>query len=233
MSENLTLPLAGILHNLNNYLQAIIGNATLGMNSPLGCVTKNRFRTIQYAAERCSEAIKRLMAMVMSAHRESSPIEISAVVSETIEVFKPVAANIQHIVYSCGDVPNVYGNESDISQILLNLMYNSRDAIQNNGELVVSVYRGERVENLRNGMDNPEDFVCISIRDNGPGIPESVQKKLFTEVKSPKRNHQITGSVLSYPNTWQKDTAAGSNAFIRIKTERNLLFISDYVMKRH
>lgn len=191
--------MAGILHNVNNYLQTIIGSATLGMYPSLGGDMKEHYKLILTTADRCSKTIRQMMTMVTSAKRESHEVDIRSVVSEVIDMFKPVAGNVVHISCSCEDVPSVYGDESDISQIILNLLINARDAIHENGEISISIYRAVGSAWMRNNIDEPGDYVGISVRDNGPGIPESIQKKLFTEVGTTKTetSHCGIGLVVS------------------------------------
>ena len=199
MRDDTTVLLAGIMHNLNNYIQTIIGNAALGMNSSTGCDTKNHFKVILATADRCGETIKQIMAIMLSGKRDAVPVDARAVVSEVIDIFEPVAENIIRISYSCEDVPGVYGNESDISQILLNLLFNARDSINDNGEIAIGVYHANLDFIINKGRDNSMDYVCISVRDNGPGIPENIRENLFTEVRSTKKEkaHSGIGLVVS------------------------------------
>ena len=199
MRDDATVLLAGVLHNLNNYLQVIIGNASLGMNSSLECGTKNNFKVILSAANRCGETVQQIMEIILSKKRDTRPVDVCTVISEAIEFFKPITDNNIRISYTCEDIPRVYGNESDISQILHNLLSNTRDAIQNKGEIVIGIYRSNDDGRLHNSAEDPADYICISVRDNGPGIPESIREKLFTEVISTKKDmaHAGIGLVVS------------------------------------
>lgn len=199
MRDDTTVLLAGIMHNVNNYLQTIIGNATLGMKSFPEYGMNHHFRVILTAADKCSETIKQMMALMISGKRDAGPVDVRAVVSEVIDIFEPVAENIIRISCSSEDVPRVFGNESDLSQILLNLLFNARDAIDENGEIVFSIYNANRTMQFLDDANKPGDYVCISVKDNGPGIPKSIQNKLFTEVGSTKQDmaHQGVGLVVS------------------------------------
>src|SRR5512143_3760043 len=106
MREDSTVLLAGILHNVNNYLQTIVGNAILGMNSSRIYNSKNHFKAILSTADRCSETIKQMMTMIKSGKKESCAVDIRTVISDIIEMFEPISESITGISYSSEDVPN-------------------------------------------------------------------------------------------------------------------------------
>lgn len=199
MRDYKAILMVGVMHNLNNYLQTIIGNATLGINSYNGCDTKNHLRVILATADRCSKTIQKMMDLFLTGESESSVVDVVSVLSETIDIFNPIAGDATRISYSYEDVPCVYGNESDISHILLNLLFNAREAIQNNGEIWVRVYRDNHDMQSPKDENDTMDYVCISVKDNGPGIPENIQEILFNEVTSTKKEgtHKGIGLIVS------------------------------------
>jgi signal transduction histidine kinase len=199
MKKDAMVLLAGILHNVNNYLQTIVGNASLGINFSPERETNNHFKIILKTADRCGETIKQMMAIMMSEKRNRHAVDIRTIVSEMIEMFTPIADNIVRISYSCEDVPSVYGDESDISQILMNLLFNARDAIESNGEINIWIYCSNRNNKFCDNTQNAEEYVCISVKDNGPGIPEIIQEKIFTDIRTTKKGdtHKGIGLVVS------------------------------------
>lgn len=61
----------------------------------------------------------------------------------------------------------VHWDSDQIKQVLMNLIQNALDAIENNGQIILSV----------SGQDNGQ--IEIRIKDNGPGIPENIQSNIF------------------------------------------------------
>lgn len=75
-------------------------------------------------------------------------------------------------------LPNIITNKDKLIQVLINLMKNAVEAMQNGGTLVIST----RVNVMRNGRE----YIEISLKDNGPGIPAEVMENLFKPVTSSK-----------------------------------------------
>lgn len=105
-----------------------------------------------------------------------SPIaEIRAVV----DVFR-YRAEKEHIEIAItgNDTLTIYGNRLKFTQIISNILSNAIDATRH----------ATHVQTISISCDRRDDFVAISITDSGCGIPEHVQKKLFTPFVTTKEN---------------------------------------------
>lgn len=78
------------------------------------------------------------------------------------------------------DLPIIAGDQSQLQQVFLNLISNAIDAIGKNGEVEVSTRQ------LRNNIE-------VTIRDNGPGIPEEKRKRVFEPFFTTKTTGKGTG----------------------------------------
>jgi two-component system, NtrC family, sensor kinase len=78
----------------------------------------------------------------------------------------------------------VRGDPGQIQQVLLALLVNAGDAMPQGGEVTVAAaVEGERVS--------------LRVRDNGPGIPEDLQQRIFEPFFSTKEDGQGTGLGLA------------------------------------
>lgn len=87
------------------------------------------------------------------------------------------------------DIPDVYCNRSQISQVFLNIIINAVQAIKQQkraelGNVYIDVYK-------------EQEYVCISIKDDGPGISEENLSKIFNPFFTTKEVGQGTGLGLS------------------------------------
>ena len=106
--------------------------------------------------------------------------------------FKSAAANIT-LTKHYADLPLVHCYAGQINQVLMNILVNALDAITE--QLIRQPdYLPEII--IRTEKLNP-DRVCIVIIDNGPGIPEPVQKRLFDPFFTTKEVGKGTGLGLS------------------------------------
>ena len=84
-------------------------------------------------------------------------------------------------------LPEIWADPDQLKEALVNLLVNSCEAMGNGGLIVI---QEEEVAQERSGRE-----VVIRITDNGPGIPESIQDKLFKPFFSTKE--EGTGLGLS------------------------------------
>jgi PAS domain S-box-containing protein len=89
-----------------------------------------------------------------------------------------------------GDIPLVFCSETEIEQVFLNLFRNSAQAIS---------YSAKPVQNPRISVriSSAGDWVHIEIDDNGPGIPQEVQRRIFEPFFTTKKPGEGTGLGLS------------------------------------
>jgi signal transduction histidine kinase len=87
--------------------------------------------------------------------------------------------------YSCGTVLCTC-DENRMKQLFINILMNSIEALQWNGEISIEVRENEA-----------KGSVSIIFEDNGPGIPEEVRKNIFDPFFSTKANKRNSGLGLS------------------------------------
>jgi signal transduction histidine kinase len=86
------------------------------------------------------------------------------------------------------DMPNVIGDVRQIEQIFNNLIKNAWEALSHTNEPKIYV-RGRR--------DPNPNFVLVTIKDNGPGIPKEIQDKIWVSFFTTKGGSGGTGLGLS------------------------------------
>ena len=78
------------------------------------------------------------------------------------------------------DVPNIQAFGSELNQVWTNIIDNAADALEGYGELTVRIY-------------NDDTDVIVEIEDNGPGIPEEIQHRIFDSFFTTKEPGKGTG----------------------------------------
>ena len=86
------------------------------------------------------------------------------------------------IVKEYGDIPLVNCYAGQLNQVFMNILSNAIDALQDKGDLII----------IRTQMEG-NSWVKISIIDNGPGIEEDIQKKLYDPFFTTKEVGKGTG----------------------------------------
>jgi len=181
---------AQIGHELNNYLGGIWGNAQLiPINIRSGALNRaiEKADLIYENVARMERFTKRLMDFT-GVHVQKMPCDLNAIVQETFQFLKP-QNRYDRIAFATEleeNLPRIQADPNQIQQVLLNLFSNSADAMQE-GEIRV-----------RTAYDPAGDWIELSVSDNGPGIPEAIQAKVFEPHFSMRKNGHGFGLSVCY-----------------------------------
>jgi CheY-like chemotaxis protein len=111
------------------------------------------------------------------------------------------------------EVPVIYADETRISQVIVNLALNSRDAMPDGGILTIGLSSGVDIpENTEKG---DADYICLYVKDSGHGIPKENISKIFDPFFTTKGVGNGTGLGLSIVYGIVKS----HNGFIRVESE--------------
>jgi signal transduction histidine kinase len=185
---------AGVAHEINNPLAII--NEKAGLIKDIFSF-KEEYKhdtkipglvdSILASVERCGKITKRLLGFARHLDVSIKIIDIKAVIEDVLG-FLVKEAEYRSIAINLDieeDIPQFETDRGKVQQILLNLVNNAFAAMQDNGSLDIKI---RRVEN---------DFVSISVKDNGHGIPEEDLKRIFEPFFSTKTKSGGTGLGLS------------------------------------
>lgn len=186
--------LAGVAHELNNPLSVVVGQALMLRETAQQPKNIERARKISEAADRCARIVKTFLAMARQQPAESRPVDINSVVESAIEVtgYSLRSSDIDIVVKLAPELPPVLGDASQLGQVITNLLVNAQQALEE-----VSVRR--RVE-VTTEFDDEEGTVNLTIRDNGPGIPDELKARIFEPLFTTKGVGSGTGIGLALCN---------------------------------
>jgi two-component system cell cycle sensor histidine kinase/response regulator CckA len=207
---------AGIAHDFNNLLTPIGGFADLLLEKAReGSKQQEYLRQIRVAAERAAALTGRLRLFTRHAEGKRRPVQLNSVVEQTralLERSIPKEITIELRLES--ELWVVEADSSQISQVLVNLCVNARDAMPDGGTLTLetrSVTLDE--EYARMVLEaRPGRYVCLSVSDTGCGMSAEVQARLFEPFFTTKEVGQGTGLGLSVVYGIVK----GHNGFINV-----------------
>jgi len=184
--ESLGLLAGGIAHDFNNLLTGILGNSDMLIYElPEQVHVQQKLFDIRKAAKRASELTKQMLAYTGKSTFSSEIIDINNLIEEMRSLFDISISKKVKIVYNfMEDLPCITGDPTQISQILMNLIMNSSEAIENNGEIIIRTDMNEcdtdTISTLTiNQNMNPGTYVILEISDSGCGIPEDKLKQIF------------------------------------------------------
>ena len=132
---------AGIAHEIGNPIGAIIGYLDLLKRKDVADEdVRDSLNRIEAEAWRINAIIRELLDFARPSPGMLSPVNVNDVVRATLAdvVHQPLFATITITSELADDLPTVDANERSLRQVLLNLLSNSRDAMQNAGRIAVT-----------------------------------------------------------------------------------------------
>jgi len=197
-ARSVTAMSAMLAHEVKNPLSGIRGAAQLLEQS-----VPERDRELTRLI--CDEA-DRIVALVnrMEVFADSRPIDREAInIHQVLERVRRLAENgfARHVRFTeryDPSLPPVFGNRDQLVQVFLNLMKNAAEAVPaNGGEIAIETGYQRGVSIAVPGTSQRTNLpLAITIRDNGPGIPEDLQAHLFDPFVTTKKNGTGLGLAL-------------------------------------
>ena len=190
----------GIAHDLNNVLSPILTAVEL-LQMRFPDESSQRLLSILHTnAERGSEMIKQVLSFARGVEGEYVPLQPLHLIKEIVKMLADtLPKNIEITFSNPAALWNVYGDATQLHQVLMNLCVNARDAMSQGGELNIEAENVEIDEHYARLQVElkPGRYVCISVIDSGVGISEANLSKIFDPFFTTKEQGQGTGLGLS------------------------------------
>jgi two-component system NtrC family sensor kinase len=166
---------AGVAHEVNNPLTAILGFADLLMENPeVPDSARKDLRVILQEAQRTKQIVQNLLSSARQVPPQRRPVEINSILRRTVQLraYDLHSRGVEVVEQLDPDLPLVIGDAHQLQQVFLNILNNAYDAVRGTG-------RPGRIE-IR--TLNLGAFVEVLFRDNGYGIsfPERIFDPFFT-----------------------------------------------------
>lgn len=181
--EALAALATGIANDFNNALAAISGSIELAWMQlePGQQPALHELAVARDAGRRAARLVRRLVNCVNPTPSVLRPIDPRAFVGEAVAVLRrevdPLVSVETH--FDHGDW-RVRGDFEQLTDLLLNLGYNARDAIAGEGRIRIATARATaEADGLPAGALGAHQFVRIDVTDTGHGIPRDVLPRIF------------------------------------------------------
>lgn len=198
---------AGVAHEIRNPLSSIKGYATyFQYRFEEGSEDREAAAVMAREVDRLNRVITDLLGLSNQARMKIADVNMGEVLDHVARLLRENAAShrICLRVRKAAKVPQIKGDMEKLSQAILNLCLNAMDAMPDGGELTLAVSGGGK-------------YICISVRDNGEGIPEDIRGQIF----DPYFTTKGSGTGLGLPMVHKIITAHGGQVevYSRIKGE--------------
>ncbi len=177
---------SGVAHDFNNALSPILGFSSILLEDPLQLDDKDKvlkyLKVINTAGKDAANVVSRLREFYRSRNQEETfrPFDLNQLVEQAVNFTQPkwkdqaLAGGLTvRVRTELQKVPNPSGNESEIREVLTNLIFNAVDAMPEGGTIT-----------LRTSMKDGR--IVLEVSDTGTGMTEEVRQRCLEPFFSTK-----------------------------------------------
>ena len=180
---------SGIAHDFNNLLSIILGYSELLLADTDELDDKetveNYLDIIKTSATDAAEVVRRLRGFYRfrATDEQFRPVELNPLVEQAVALTQPkwgeqalASGRTIKVSSDLGEVGHVNGNETELREVLTNLIFNAVDAMPESGSITVST-----------GSEN--GHAVLEVTDTGSGMTEEVRQRCLEPFFSTKGEH--------------------------------------------
>ncbi len=187
----------GVAHDFNNLLTTILGyTELLKRDLKDDEARKGKLLQIERSANRAAELTGQLLAFSRRHPTLLRVFDLNKLVVETMGMLRSTVPATIELASECyAKLPNIEADETQIQQVLINLVINARDALPGAGKITVSTRPGLDTQ-ATTGASNTI-YTILEVEDDGVGIPKDVLHRIFEPFYTTKEVGKGTGLGLS------------------------------------
>jgi len=185
----------GVAHDFNNLLTVINGYTELAIHRTHDTILRDQLGSVALAGARAADLTQQLLALSRRQQVSLRPIDLNAVVADAQRLLtRLIGGDIEVLTGLSAEIGPVLGDEGQLSQVLLNLAVNARDAMPSGGTLTIET---ARVTETAGSDPGGTGFVRLSVSDTGRGMDADTLARVFEPFFTTKPTGQGTGLGLS------------------------------------
>ncbi len=191
----------GIAHDFNNMLGIMLGYAELALEQvPSGSDAAASVREIQKAANRSSDLTRQLLGFARRQTIIPRTVDLNRLVEDLLAVIRSLIKDDIELQWFPGEnLWKVFTDAGQFDQVLINILINSRDAIDGVGKITLETENIEIdssyvADHLEAGMGR---YVMITVSDDGCGMSEEILEHIFDPFFTTKKLGSGTGLGLA------------------------------------
>lgn len=199
----------GVAHDFNNILSIIINSASLAKASKDSNRIKCMLELILDAGQRGCELTAQLLSFARHRQLEVGVTDLVALLTSTLRLFEhalPPGINLRW--HMASNLPQIVVDAGKLQMVLLNFLFNARDAIAVQGWIKIAV---QLIELTGEVEDMHGTFVCFEVSDSGAGIDPDVLPRIFEPFFTTKPDSKGTGLGLSQAYGFAKQSNGAIN----------------------
>ena len=192
---------AGVAHDFNNLITVILCNCEESVQRPeVDHAALRSFEDIRAAAERAGALTRQLLTFSRLQILQPSVLNLNDVLSETQRMIaRLIGEDLDVQFHPDPDLAFMFGDASQLQQLVLNLAVNARDAMLDGGQLTIetrNIFLDHDYVSTHQQVPSG-DYVMLMVSDTGVGMSETTCARIFEPFFTTKEVGRGTGLGLS------------------------------------
>ncbi|MDB6093947.1 MAG: hybrid sensor histidine kinase/response regulator, partial [Verrucomicrobia bacterium] len=198
--ESIGILAGGIAHDLNNALAPILMGLSMLQAKSNDAEVRRLMSVMEKSAQHGASLVRQVLAFARGTQGERAELQPQAVIREAVTLLSetlPRAITVE--MDAAPDLALVSADSTQLSQVLMNLGINARDAMPEGGRLVfraLNVTVGEGHARVHPGI-SAGPYVLLVVEDSGTGIPPDIIERIFDPFFTTKGAGKGSGLGLS------------------------------------
>lgn len=191
----------GVAHDFNNMLTIILGHAEIAGTDPgVTESMKQHLKEIRKAGTRSVNLVTQLLAFARKQSIAPVFLDLNEAVSDLLGMLRRLLGEDIDLEWIPSSGPStVRLDPTQLSQVMLNLAANSRDAVEHHGRVKISVRNVSLEESCHSSGEDiePGEYALLTVSDDGAGMDEETASHLFEPFYTTKDVGRGTGLGLA------------------------------------
>lgn len=152
---------------------------------------------MESASRQIAEINQQLLTLARRGHYNVETLNLNEIAAMALDQIYPLPEKLQIKEELEPNLMNVTGGKSQIYRVISNLISNARDAMEDNGKLIIKTENYYNVHDYGKYQVIPRgEYVKVTITDTGTGIPEDIIQQIFEPFFTTKKSGSRRGSGL-------------------------------------
>jgi len=199
---------SGIAHDFNNILYAIIGYTEIAREDVTkDSLTYKNLGKVLDGCHRGQELISRILAFSRRQHQQFDIINLKSTIEAALALLRPTIPASVIIHFHANEKIIILGNQTQLHQVLVNLINNAVDAMDGEGTMDISIEHASEHDPLLKQLPAKiaPSYCKIVMKDTGHGMDQSMMERIFEPFFTTKEVGKGTGLGLSIVHSIVKE----------------------------
>jgi len=192
---------AGVAHDFNNLLTIIQGNADLMlMDTPADAPQTDFLKQIFDASDRAANLTRQLLLFSRKQVAQPTGMDLNEAIRNLFKMLRRILGEHITLEFNYSSAPaHLHADPGMMEQVVMNLAVNARDAMPIGGRLRIDTSISQFTPAMCKRMPGAREgtYVCLSVSDQGCGIPQENLQRIFEPFFTTKEVGKGTGLGLA------------------------------------